>query len=203
MKNLKKGIVMLLVLSMLGVFSGCGCGQAKATKEFGELLTGKHNIEIVMKDYGTIKVELDADAAPYTVTNFVELAEKGFYDGLTFHRIIKDFMMQGGDPQADGYGNSGETIPGEFSTNGIKNPLSHTRGAISMARAEGNNTASCQFFIMHKDQTALDGYFAAFGYVTEGMEIVDKICTETPVTDDDGTVEAKNQPVIESIKVVE
>lgn len=202
MKNLKKGIVMLLVISMLVVCMGCGCGQAKATKVFGELLSGKYNIEIVMKDYGTIKAELDADAAPYTVTNFIELVEKGFYDGLTFHRIIEDFMMQGGDPQADGYGNSGETIPGEFATNGIENPLSHTRGAVSMARADGNNTASCQFFIMHKDKTALDGYFAAFGYVTEGMEIVDKICTETPVIDDDGTVEAENQPVIISIKVV-
>lgn len=204
MKHLKRGIVMLLVISMLGVFAGCGCGKdAEATKEFGELLKGKYQVEIVMKDYGTIKAELDADAAPYTVTNFIELVEEGFYDGLTFHRIIADFMMQGGDPQADGYGGSGETIPGEFSTNGIENPLSHTRGAISMARADGNNTASSQFFIMHKDQTALDGYFAAFGYVTEGMEIVDEICVNTPVTDDDGTVESENQPVIETIRVVE
>ncbi len=202
MKNLKKCMVMVLVLSMLGVFSGCGCGQAEATKEFGELLTGKYQIEIVMKDYGTIKAELDADAAPYTVTNFIELVEKGFYDGLTFHRVVKDFVVQGGDPQGDGYGNSGETIPGEFATNGIENPLSHTRGAISMARSDGNNTASCQFFIMHKDETALDGYFAAFGYVTEGMEIIDQICENTPVTDEEGTVEAENQPVIESIKVV-
>lgn len=203
MKLAKKCAVLLLTICLLFAMGGCGCGQAEATKEFGELLTGEYKIEIVMKDYGTIKATLDADAAPYTVTNFVELVEEGFYDGLTFHRIITDFMMQGGDPQADGYGGSGETIPGEFSTNGIENSISHTRGTISMARANGNNTASSQFFIMQKDQTALDGYFAAFGYVTEGMEIVDEICNNTPVTDDDGTVEPENQPIIETIRVVE
>ncbi len=203
MKILKKSMVMVLMFALLGSFASCGCGEEKATKVFDQVLMGKHHVEIVMKDYGTIKVELDADAAPLTVTNFVELAEEGFYDGLTFHRIVKDFVMQGGDPEGTGMGGSEDTIPGEFSTNKIENPLSHTRGAISMARRDGNNTASSQFFITHKDQTKLDGYFAAFGYVTEGMEIVDKICENTPVIDDDGTVEAENQPVIETIKVVD
>lgn len=168
-----------------------------------ELLSGKHHAEIKVKDYGTIKVELDADKAPITVTNFVKLAKDGFYDGLTFHRIISGFMIQGGDPNGDGTGGSKETIKGEFSENGVKNSISHVRGTISMARSSDPDSASSQFFIMHQDGTYLDGQYAGFGKVTDGMDIVDKICEDTPVTDSNGTVESGKQPVIESVKVVD
>ena len=133
---------------------------------------------------GDINVELDADVAPITVTNFINLANDGFYDGLTFHRIIKGFMIQGGDPLGNGTGGSDNKIKGEFSNNGIENSLSHTRGAISMARSSNNDSASSQFFIVHKDSTYLDGNYACFGYVTDGMDIVDKICANVKATDD-------------------
>ena len=156
-----------------------------------------------MEDYGTIKVELDADTAPITVTNFVNLANEGFYDGLTFHRIISGFMIQGGDPNGDGTGGSEETITGEFSSNGVENDISHERGVISMARAQDPDSASSQFFIMHQDTTSLDGEYAAFGHVTEGMEVVDAICEDTPVQDGNGTVLPEDQPVITSIEVTD
>ena len=168
-----------------------------------ELLSGKHHVEIEIKDYGTIKAELDADIAPITVTNFVNLAKDGFYDGLTFHRIITGFMIQGGDPLGNGTGGSDEEIKGEFLANGVENSLSHVRGTLSMARAQDYNSASSQFFIMHEDSLYLDGQYAAFGTVTEGIEIVDKICEDTPVVDDNGTVMAENQPEITTIKVVD
>lgn len=168
-----------------------------------ELLSGKHHVKINMKDMGAIEVELDADQAPITVTNFVKLAQDGFYDGLTFHRIIEGFMMQGGDPNGDGSGGSDQEIKGEFSANGVDNTLSHTRGAISMARTQIPDSASSQFFIMHQDGTYLDGQYACFGYVTDGMEIVDEICENAVVTDGNGTVPAEYQPVIESIEVVD
>ena len=174
-----------------------------AEQEQEELLSGKHHIKIHMKDYGTIEVELDADQAPITVTNYVNLAKDGFYDGLTFHRIIEGFMMQGGDPRGNGTGGSGQDIKGEFSDNGVENTLSHTRGAISMARSTLPDSASSQFFIMHQDGTALDGQYACFGYVTSGMEIVDEICENAVVIDDNGTVPSENQPVIESVEVVD
>lgn len=169
----------------------------------GDLLKGTHHAEITVKDYGTIKVELDADTAPVTVTNFISLAKEGFYDGLTFHRIISGFMIQGGDPQGNGTGGSDHTIRGEFSANGVKNSISHKRGVISMARAQDYDSASSQFFIMHKDSDSLDGDYAAFGHVTEGMEVVDKICEDTEVEDRNGTVTPENQPVIESVKVID
>lgn len=164
---------------------------------------GKQHVEIKIKKYGTLKVELDADAAPITVANFIKLAKDGFYDGLTFHRIISGFMIQGGDPNGDGTGGSKKTIKGEFSSNGVKNDIKHERGVISMARAQDKDSASSQFFIMHDDAPHLDGEYAAFGRVTEGMEIVDKICSETPVLDGNGTVEKEKQPVIEKITVVD
>lgn len=166
-------------------------------------LSGKHHVVIKVKDYGNIKVELDADTAPISVTNFVKLAKQGFYDGLTFHRIIDGFMIQGGDPNGDGTGGSDETIKGEFSENGVENNISHVRGTISMARSSENDSASSQFFIVQSDSTYLDGQYAGFGTVTSGMDIVDKICKDTPVTDTNGTVEKENQPVIDSIKVVD
>ena len=164
---------------------------------------GKHHVEIEVQDYGTITVELDADAAPITVENFLKLANEGFYDGLTFHRIMAGFMMQGGDPTGTGMGGSEETIKGEFSANGVENPLSHTRGAISMARSQAYDSASSQFFICHADSTFLDGNYACFGYVTDGMDVVDAVCEAAEPTDNNGTIPADAQPVITAIRVLD
>ena len=157
--------------------------------------------DIKIEDYGTITVELNEDAAPETVANFISLAETGFYDGLTFHRIIEGFMMQGGDPNGDGTGGSDTTITGEFTENGYDNNLSHTRGAISMARSDDYNSASSQFFIVQQDSTYLDGSYAVFGYVTSGMNVVDAICEAAEPTDDNGTIPEDEQPVISSITI--
>ena len=164
---------------------------------------GLHHAEIEIQDYGTITLELDGTAAPITVENFVSLAKDGFYDGLTFHRIIDGFMIQGGDPAGNGTGGSEKTIKGEFSSNGVENGISHVRGVISMARSGDPDSASSQFFIVHQDSTCLDGQYAAFGHVTEGMEIVDAICADTPVQDDNGTVAWWDQPVITSIRITD
>ena len=166
-------------------------------------LTGKHYVQIDIAGFDPILAELDADAAPITVTNFVTLVKAGFYDGLTFHRIINGFMMQGGCPLGNGTGGSGTNIKGEFSGNGVNNPITHVRGVLSMARSSAPNSASSQFFIMHKDAPHLNGQYAAFGRVLSGMETVDAICANTPVTDNNGTVAKANQPVITSIRVVE
>lgn len=168
-----------------------------------EAAKGKHHVEIVVKDYGTIQAELDGDSAPVTVANFLKLAGAGFYDGLTFHRIISGFMIQGGDPLGIGMGGSDYEIKGEFASNGVENPLSHTRGAISMARSQVKDSASSQFFIVHEDSEFLDGDYACFGYVTEGIEVVDAICEATQVEDNNGTVARENQPVIEKVSVVD
>lgn len=165
--------------------------------------TGTHHAEMVIKDYGTVKMELYADIAPITVANFAKLVNKGFYNGLTFHRIISGFMIQGGDPLGNGTGGSDEEIKGEFALNGVENSISHTRGTISMARASAYNSASSQFFIMHQDYTGLDGAYAAFGKVTEGMEFVDKICEDVVPVDNNGTVLKSKQPVIVSIKMID
>jgi len=166
-------------------------------------LTGKHYIQIDIANYGTITAELDADAAPITVTNFINLVNEGFYNGLTFHRIISGFMIQGGDPKGNGTGGSGTNIKGEFSSNGWDNPIAHERGVLSMARSNAPDSASSQFFIMHETASHLDGSYAAFGRVLSGMEVVDAICQSTPVTDSNGTVAAANQPVITAITVIE
>lgn len=167
-----------------------------------DLLTGYYDCEIKVKNYGSIKLKLDANIAPITVSNFVGLANDGFYNGLTFHRIIKGFMIQGGDPNGDGTGGSKQTIKGEFSANGVDNPLKHTRGVISMARSQSYDSASSQFFIMHEDTSSLDGQYAAFGCAYSGMDIVDKICDDVKTEDSNGTVSKKNQPVIESITCI-
>lgn len=173
------------------------------TSGSGSAESGKHHVAITVRDYGTITVELDADAAPITVQNFLDLADSGFYDGLTFHRIIEGFMIQGGDPEGTGMGGSDKTIKGEFSANGVENPLSHTRGAISMARSSAMDSASSQFFIVQKDSTFLDGQYACFGYVTNGMDVVDAIAADAQPTDGNGTIPADQQPVIESVKVLD
>ncbi|MBR2914928.1 MAG: peptidylprolyl isomerase [Clostridia bacterium] len=155
--------------------------------------------DIDIKDYGMITVKLDQSAAPKTVGNFISLAQSGFYDGLTFHRIMKGFMMQGGDPEGNGTGGAEKTVVGEFSANGHNNPISHKRGVISMARANDPNSASSQFFIVHEDsEDSLDGKYAAFGHVISGMEVVDKIC-ETVPQGYNGAVAEADKPVINSI----
>ncbi len=157
--------------------------------------------DITVKDYGTISVKLDPEAAPITVLNFISLAQNGFYDSLTFHRIISGFMIQGGDPLGNGTGGAEKNIIGEFSTNGIENNISHLRGVISMARSQDPNSASSQFFIVHEDSTFLDGQYAGFGMVEEGIEIVDKICEDAKPIDNNGTIPADAQPVIEKIQI--
>lgn len=194
MKKLALLISMVLMLCMVG------CGGAE---QGSEASSKTYYADIVIADYGTITVELDGEAAPITVENFVSLAKDGFYDGLTFHRIMAGFMMQGGDPDGNGTGGSDTKIKGEFSANGVQNDLSHTRGAISMARSMDMNSASSQFFIVHQDSTFLDGNYAAFGYVTEGMEVVDAVCEAAQPIDNNGTIPAENQPVITSITIRE
>lgn len=160
-------------------------------------------VEITVKDYGVITAELYADTAPITVENFLKLVDEKFYDGLTFHRVISGFMIQGGDPNGNSTGGSDTPIKGEFAQNGVRNDLSHTRGVLSMARTSAPNSASSQFFIMHEAATYLDGAYAAFGKVISGMEVVDAICQQTPVQDKNGTVLPEDQPVILSIRRVE
>lgn len=188
MKRLVYALAFLLVF-----LTGCG-------KDYS---SGLHHAEIDVADYGTICVELNADAAPVSVQNFCNLAENGFYNGLTFHRIISGFMIQGGDPTGTGTGGSDKTIRGEFAENGYNNPISHVRGTISMARSNDYNSASSQFFIVHEDSLQLDGQYAAFGSVTSGMEIVDAICADTPVEDGNGSVAWWNQPVISEIRIID
>ena len=190
---MKKKFSFLLVLAVLVMgLSACGGSKsdttsetkatkapkatetAEATKKPESKTTdtkGKHHAKIKVKDYGTIEVELDGDTAPITVANFIKLVNEKFYDGLTFHRIMSGFMIQGGDPLGNGTGGSDETIKGEFSSNGVENNISHKRGVISMARSSDPDSASSQFFIMHQDSTYLDGEYAAFGKVTKGMKV--------------------------------
>ena len=214
MKN--KILALILAMSLIFVFVGCGeksdNGNTDGENNDDSVVLeyvqpydfeGTHTAVITVEDFGEIKVILDETKAPITVANFVKLANKGFYDGLTFHRIINGFMIQGGDPKADGTGGSDETIKGEFAVNGFNNVFSHKRGVISMARGGYSyDSASSQFFIMHMDNAGLDGQYAAFGYVVKGMDVVDKIAAYTPVVDDNGTVLKDYQPVIESIKIL-
>ncbi len=155
------------------------------------------NVKVIMEtEHGTMKLELYPEVAPITVANFEKLVGEGFYDGLTFHRIIRGFMIQGGDPEGTGMGGSKEKIKGEFASNGVKNDLRHTRGVISMARSMMRDSASSQFFIMHEDAPHLDGEYAAFGKVIEGIEVVDAIVQNAQVVDRNGTVLPQNQPKI-------
>lgn len=187
-----------------GEGSGSGAGSTSSQPASDDpYATGAHHVAIEVEGYGTIECALNANIAPITVANFCKLTNEGFYDGLTFHRVIEGFMIQGGDPNGDGTGGSDETIKGEFSANGVENPLSHVRGTISMARSSAYDSASSQFFIMHKTNTSLDGQYAAFGNVTSGIEVVDAIAQNTPVQDSNGTVAAADQPKIAKISVVD
>ncbi len=200
---MKKVISLLLVCLM--VFSLAGCGKEEETNDSGnqsDAFEVTDTVVIKIKDYGEITVELYGKVAPITVNNFVNLAKDGFYDGLTFHRIIEGFMIQGGDPEGTGMGGSGKDIKGEFSVNGVENNIAHVRGVISMARnGYSYDSASSQFFIMHEDAPHLDGQYAAFGMVVKGIEVVDAVAENTPVIDNNGTVLAENQPIIESITI--
>lgn len=164
---------------------------------------GFRHAEIEVENYGTIKLELDGNTAPITVENFVALAQSGFYDGLTFHRIMDGFMIQGGDPTHIGTGGSGTRIKGEFLANGVENNISHVKGVISMARATAYDSASSQFFIMVADYTGLDGMYAAFGHVTEGIEIVEQIAKDARPIDNNGTIPYEEQPVITRISITD
>lgn len=187
-----------------GESSGSGAASTSSQPASDDpYATGTHHVTIEVEKYGTIECALNANVAPITVANFCKLANEGFYDGLTFHRVIEGFMIQGGDPNGDGTGGSDTTIKGEFSANGVENPLSHVRGTISMARSSAYDSASSQFFIMHKTNTSLDGQYAAFGNVTSGIEVVDAIAQNTPVQDSNGTVAAADQPKIAKISVVD
>ncbi|MFU0832202.1 MAG: Peptidyl-prolyl cis-trans isomerase [Oscillospiraceae bacterium] len=201
MNHTKKKVFTLAgVLCVLAVCAGIIFTMVyKTTSNY----TATYYADIDIEGYGVITVALDGESAPETVENFVTLAQSGFYDGLTFHRIIEGFMMQGGDPNGDGTGGSGTTVTGEFSANGIENNLSHTRGAVSMARSSDYDSASSQFFIVQQDSTYLDGNYAVFGYVISGMDIVDKICEEAEPIDDNGLISPEEQPVIQSIQIYE
>lgn len=203
-----------LALAALALVAACGCagagdeaqegaasGEARAE---GPYATGTHHARITVAGYGPIEVELYADEAPTTVANFCELAESGFYDGLTFHRVVPGFVIQGGDPAGDGTGGSDRTVRGEFEANGVDNGLAHGRGTISMARSSDYDSASSQFFIVQEAAPSLNGQYAAFGRVTSGMEVVDAICEQTPVADEStGYVAPEDQPVIESVEVLD
>ena len=178
--------VMLLILSM--ILTLCGC-----EKEENPM------VEIEMENGGIMRLELYPDIAPITVKNFLDLVNDGFYDGLIFHRVINNFMIQGGDPTGTGMGGSENTIKGEFAQNGVKNDLSHTRGVISMARSQSYDSASSQFFIVHQDSTYLDGSYAAFGKMVDGYDVLDEIAT-TPT---DSSYKPLADQVIKTIRVVE
>lgn len=218
-ENLTRREFVATSLGALGAAALAGCSGDDAQKGEGSgsgavstssqpasddpYATGTHHVTIEVEGYGTIECALNANVAPITVANFCKLVNEGFYDGLTFHRVIEGFMIQGGDPNGDGTGGSDTTIKGEFSANGVENPLSHVRGTISMARSSAYDSASSQFFIMHKTNTSLDGQYAAFGNVTSGIEVVDAIAQNTPVQDSNGTVAAADQPKIVKISVVD
>ena len=215
--NSKRFLCLLLVLAMMMGLSGCGLvfTSASANNSGGSgsgsasgtytppALDGNltYFADIDIEGYGVITIQLDQAAAPVTCANFVELAESGFYDGLTFHRIIAGFMMQGGDPDGNGYGGSENKIVGEFKKNGYENNLAHVRGTVSMARSNAKNSASCQFFICHEDAPHLDGSYAAFGTVIEGMDVVDAVCAAAQPTDSNGSIAKDAQPVMTSVTI--
>lgn len=203
--KLRKNISLLLVI-VLSLSLFIGCSKKEETNDKNTTSTNNAETEkgkddknpiatIEMEDGSQIKIELYPDVAPNTVRNFISLANSKFYDGLIFHRVIPDFMIQGGDPEGTGVGGPGYAIKGEFSSNGFENTLKHDRGVISMARAQDKNSAGSQFFIMHKDSPHLDGEYAAFGKVIEGIEVVDKIAAVETVAQDKPKEDVKMKKV--------
>ena len=194
--KLLKIMIMILLLSL----TACAVKEEKTEETIEEPERSQPvHAQITIKDYGTVTLELYPDVAPITVENFVKLAEEGFYDGNCFHRIIDGFMIQGGAPQ----NGKADTIKGEFSSNGFENDLKHTEGVISMARAKDPDSASSQFFIMVGDASWLDGQYAAFGKVTDGLDIVKKIASDAKPYDDNGSIAEEDRPVIESIRIID
>ena len=185
--------VVLAMLLLLTALAGCGSNKT---------WTGKHTVEITVANYGSVKVEVNADAAPQTASQFLNLCKSGFYNKKTVYRAINGFAIYAGDPNRNGTGTSGTTIPGEFSSNGFNNTLSNTSGAIGMARDTNKDSASCRFYILLSDQTFLDGDFAVFGYVTEGMDVIKQIAASVQVIGSDGYIAESNQPSITSAKVL-
>ncbi len=202
MSHMKKKLAMMMSLLLLA-----GCAGKTAAKQDGteEGLTAEKHAVITVQDYGEIYIDLDRDSAPVTVDNFVQLTEEGFYDGLTFHRIMDGFILQGGDPEGNGFGGSDATIFGEFSSNGFDNPIKHVAGVISMARATDPDSGSSQFFILLSDQPHLDGNYAAFGWVADdkSMKVARKIAADSKPLDNNGTIAPEDQPVITSIKMLD
>ena len=197
---MKRILALLLVFITLLSFTAC-----KKDKKKEETKAERYvYVKMTVAEYGDIILKLDSKEAPKTVENFVKLVNEGFYNGLTFHRVIDGFMIQGGDPKADGTGGSGQKIVGEFSANGYKNTIKHKRGVISMARSNAYNSASSQFFIMHDTATHLDGNYAAFGWVISGMDVVDAIVDATAYYgDQSGKISNKSmQAVILEMKVI-
>lgn len=190
----KKGILASL---LAGAMALAGCSQGEINDEVRTPPKELPVATIIIKDYGTIEAELYPHIAPNTVNNFIFLANTDFYDGLTFHRVIKDFMIQGGDPNGDGTGGPGYSIKGEFTKNKFKNDLKHTEGILSMARSQNKNSGGSQFFIMTKDSPHLDGQYASFGKVTTGLDIVHKIENSKTGSND----KPVKNIIIESIKV--
>ena len=191
---MKRLLSVILLCTLIFTLGACGGNN----EEGGAEVDNSNVVVITMENGGTIKLELYPDIAPVTVENFKKLVSEKFYDGIVFHRVVSGFMIQGGDPTGTGMGGSDENIKGEFLANGVENSLSHERGVISMARSQNYDSASSQFFICHGDSTFLDGQYAAFGRVIEGMEVVDEIASvpvngETPV----------NPPVIKTIRFAE
>lgn len=197
-KHLKNIIGVLFLLTTIMMMVGCSTNKTDSQKTMVKAIQTTPVVTMIVKDYGTVTLELYPDMAPNTVNNFITLANEGFYDGLTFHRIIKDFMIQGGDPDGNGTGGPGYSIDGEFLANGYEaNTLLHTKGVISMARSLNPNSAGSQFFIMTADTPSLDGDYAAFGKVTSGLDIVEQIGE----VETDGSDRPINKVVIESIRV--
>ena len=210
-------IIMMIAMVSMVMLASCGGNSGESSGENAEQGSsetqveakekapgiGMHHADIEVEGYGTIKLELDGDEAPLTVQNFMDLASAGFYDGLTFHRIMDGFMIQGGDPKGNGTGGSDKNITGEFAANGIENNISHEKGVISMARSNDPDSASSQFFICVADSQFLDGQYAAFGHVIEGQDVADKIAADAHPTDNNGTVPPEEQPVITKITVID
>ena len=208
------GIILVVVLLVICMFL-----PGKKEKKYEEKLLGINYdtvdneeglnyetenpvVAMYIENYGSVVMELYPDIAPNTVNNFISLVKSGFYDNNSFHRLVPGFVLQGGDPDGNGTGGPGYSIKGEFTSNGFTNNLSHEKWVISMARGKNMNSASSQFFIVQTDSTFLDGQYAAFGKVTEGMGIVDKICKDAKPTDNNGTIPKEEQPIIESIKII-